>query len=1811
MSNIKQETVFVNSGLNSDDEQRLIPVGDSPYRLNIMVGSDNSTGVLTNIKGNRKTIDISDHQLNLSLTYVTIGSYYNRLTRKCYYIVFSQPYDSGGGNYIYDNKIFCYNEDLETLDLIFTDTKNWLGLELSYPLRDMTMLGDWLYINTRASEPKVLDVTRAFNYTNFNVYDGAKADGYLYGDKVTYSGGLFSATTTVAIGHTPSGYASEWERIGDSYRNETEISFDSEFEYAFSVLKMPPITRPVISYGSDTTKETNNVRGKVFRFSYRYKYFDNSYSCYSAFSDITLPEDDEVYNGEVLNDITTNNYIKVSVYPHSPALVKEIEVVIQEVTGDWKRIKVINRQEQSQIDVFDVSFNFYNNESYIVEDDTQVARIIDYVPKTANSQEIINKNILCYGGCLEGFDNIPKEEIKVHLTPELESVSTIPTTGTIRRDNINNVPSDVSIDTNFLPGRFMKKINIGIWALAGVIAGDMYVVTIDGVTEYHMLGAGAVDTKAHLITEITTFISDKFSHYSVTNISGADYVSIESPDTIFANITQSLFCSAGATSAQLAKKKGFKTGANHPFCLFYYDDNLRRWDAQVSKTNEVVFGLEMEGTTVYVPMFNEYSPLPSNTGNRWKLNWEIYHIPPRGAKYWRWGYAGNSLTSKFVQYIISSIANSDPDQCKIDISPLQNVKVNTAGWNQFPNSIIEPYTFTAGDRIRFITKAVTPAPGTSLGALVDGVYEYEILSQDSKDTQYIYIQRFNFSAISIGENTLVEIYSPLKSISETKTEYFEFGNLMPIILDSANILVHGGQTQDQDTALSQTAMGVFDDGDVYHIGRTPSKPLDTTNTTKGAFHESMGYSDFYVSSDWDRGKLGFETTFGERFLNIIRYSRPFFQNTEINGLSTFEEDDANGWPGFKELNDVFGQIVAIYEQGDTLKVYQERKASSILIGRTEYLDSTGNATVATSNVVLGTIRYSPSNYSTVFPESIARNNKFLYGFDIYNGVVWRDSVNGLFPISGRYAEAGGDADYKMQTYFKLKAKALMESGIDHVDVLGAWDEEYKCLYLTFKDYVIGDNDETIVFHEPTNRWITFVEFNQTPVGGYNVPLELTYDIVHGFEGGLGYSFDEATRFAIFNIGNGNGTSNQTRIFPPEIPLTFTLYPPTILSLQDPVTSPATNVTVVGFTANWTIASGATGFYLDVATDYAFTSMVAGYDNLSVGGNVVWNVTGLDGRTAYYYRVRAVLGSYTSSNSDIRTVNPILGAPAIFIDTINATSFNINLHGATIGVGVLGATGYLIDVSTDSQFAIGGIVIYGLDIHNVLTYNVSGLTTGMVYYVKAQSYSLYQTSLDSNIWAQKIITMPSTPTGLGASTDTTDLYLTWYASDFHNDGEVYNMNTYFLEVATDIGFTLNYQSFNTGNVTNYTISNLTPETLYFLRISAQTGIYPIFRSDPSAIATATTRMTAITAISPSDNYSQGFRANWYTKPSATGYYIDVATTSNFATGTLVLSLQPTGNQGYYDVTGLTPSKNYWYRIYGYNGVSYSLPSNIVYSWTSSALVAPTGLSATSITSSGFTANWYGNGGPNYELTVDGVGGYPKTIIGLSDNVTGLSGLTGYTWRVRSFDNHGLYSPYSPDVITATLGNVPIIPVATAVSNIGTNGFRANWNASGGTYPATGYKLYISQDPNFSFYEAGYNGLDVGNATHYDVTGLLPNHGYFYKLSAYNGAGASSTGNYITVVTNSIPLPTISISPATFNFGDVGGANHNKVISVTIGNATSWGINFPSLSGRIHEYTRDATTSTLYYSGPMNSGDSVDFYATGAGGTTTTGFSGRWT
>jgi lysophospholipase L1-like esterase len=95
---------------------------------------------------------------------------------------------------------------------------------------------------------------------------------------------------------------------------------------------------------------------------------------------------------------------------------------------------------------------------------------------------------------------------------------------------------------------------------------------------------------------------------------------------------------------------------------------------------------------------------------------------------------------------------------------------------------------------------------------------------------------------------------------------------------------------------------------------------------------------------------------------------------------------------------------------------------------------------------------------------------------------------------------------------------------------------------------------------------------------------------------------------------------------------------------------STLTTLTSFTANWEVFTGATGYFLDVASDAAFGSFVSGFNNLSVTSTSAL-VTGLTSGTTYYYRVRATTAGGTTENSSTITVLIPLPLVRFFGDSI--------------------------------------------------------------------------------------------------------------------------------------------------------------------------------------------------------------------------------------------------------------------------------------------------------------------------------------------------------------------------------------------------------------------------------------------------------------------------------------------------------------------------------------------------------------------------------
>src|SRR5207245_2572881 len=92
--------------------------------------------------------------------------------------------------------------------------------------------------------------------------------------------------------------------------------------------------------------------------------------------------------------------------------------------------------------------------------------------------------------------------------------------------------------------------------------------------------------------------------------------------------------------------------------------------------------------------------------------------------------------------------------------------------------------------------------------------------------------------------------------------------------------------------------------------------------------------------------------------------------------------------------------------------------------------------------------------------------------------------------------------------------------------------------------------------------------------------------------------------------------------------------------------------------------------------------------------------------------------------------------------------------------------------------------------------------------------------------------------------------------------------------------------------------------------------------------------------------------------------------------------------------------------------------------------------------------------------------------------------------------------------------PAAPNAQAATNVTFSSFTANWRSVSG---AIDYRLDVSTSSSFTTYVPGYQDLEVGNTTSYNVIGLTANTNYYYRVRANNGCVTSLNSNVRSVQT----------------------------------------------------------------------------------------------
>lgn len=483
------------------------------------------------------------------------------------------------------------------------------------------------------------------------------------------------------------------------------------------------------------------------------------------------------------------------------------------------------------------------------------------------------------------------------------------------------------------------------------------------------------------------------------------------------------------------------------------------------------------------------------------IRWELSSKPPDWSAQYALFYAPRTSINYYLYANVKSFkVGSKTGTIVLDV----NTDVLFSG-ELMPKFNIKLYEWEQGDRCRFVFlrqdngqyKTVTQYIDKEILGMFtppdDAVYYLRDKEKDhvtdvngnkisAGSASRIIIEDFDYAGNGFtNDNVIVEIYRPSKETSNIL--FYQFTSRLPIIepytanrchgIKPTNYTVITGDAAiiptawDRRQTATLSARGTFKFGNAYIFNRFTGRVFPC---------ESQWYSDFYDSQDINIGRPNVinKNMRRQQFYSNFRWGGRYIENTQVNDLSKFNATD------FDSLAEKYEEINYASEKGYTLRVLQKNKPTSIFIGKAglKQADLTGKDLVTITDQVVGSVNVLDYDYGTIFPDAVVETSRYIYFYDIYQGVFCRWADNGIEPVS----------DYGMKKWFRDQSRALLESGVDNVKVIATHEREFDNVIISFIDLVNPENNETIVFHEPDNTWTNFLDLTPDYYGQAGIYL---------------------------------------------------------------------------------------------------------------------------------------------------------------------------------------------------------------------------------------------------------------------------------------------------------------------------------------------------------------------------------------------------------------------------------------------------------------------------------------------------------------------------------------------------------------------------------------------------------------------------------------------------------------------------------------------------------------------------------------------------
>jgi len=565
------------------------------------------------------------------------------------------------------------------------------------------------------------------------------------------------------------------------------------------------------------------------------------------------------------------------------------------------------------------------------------------------------------------------------------------------------------------------------------------------------------------------------------------------------SIYAKLFASGGISGSST-----FKSRSWYELGVRYFD---RAGRCGMTNSNET--------TRIYIPSQKDLS---SAVLQGILLKLDINHIPPMYAETYEVMCTKRLSISYFNYFRINSIgkATYSTNVYGVDMNTL-SITVNDDIEDMhefFPKSLVTPYIFEKGDRLRFVyyddetsgfysfnyfpeeldfeiissgyptgvsgddgyqkdTSSATDFILDENGNKVRNNYSLHIIIPNFNTTSYAVLNNFsNINVDSEGKvknRVFIEIYRPSPE-SQEKVFYGCSGKL-PILNPHTSTRYHSGGTSlstlewNRNQTSSLSARLVLTNGDVWGTMRFTGK----LGLTQPFPIECESFSDFYNSDSYNQGRINLSVKDYRRtrYISNLLYGGMYIENTLTNELSKVKSSDSIS------LAEKYGEITSIEEVGYTLKVLQKHKSTSLYIGREglKQASLSGQDVVTSKNEILSTPIVSESDCGTSHSTSVCKFKRQLCFYDIYSGDILRDAGNGIQSLS---------KDYKIDSFIKAQSILFLQSGVENVKVTSCYDHKNNVMFMTFIDSITPANSFTIGFRNSTRQeeegFISFYQF---------------------------------------------------------------------------------------------------------------------------------------------------------------------------------------------------------------------------------------------------------------------------------------------------------------------------------------------------------------------------------------------------------------------------------------------------------------------------------------------------------------------------------------------------------------------------------------------------------------------------------------------------------------------------------------------------------------------------------------------------------------